>query len=99
MSNLPPGVTGREWQIAGPDSETDETRTVPCESIMCNFHDKVEGVTVGFDGSFTFDWTCPDCGREQSADITSDVEDEHEPDPDQERDDYFDRDAWDDYPD
>jgi transcription elongation factor Elf1 len=32
MSNYPPGVTGNEWQIAGPYAETEETLDCPeCE--------------------------------------------------------------------
>jgi len=33
MSNYPPGVTGSEWQIAGPFAETEETLECPqCET-------------------------------------------------------------------
>lgn len=33
MSNLPPGVTGNEYQIAGPDFERDESRECPSEGF------------------------------------------------------------------
>lgn len=33
MSNYPPGVTGREWQIAGADREVDERRTCGAENV------------------------------------------------------------------
>jgi hypothetical protein len=33
MSNYPPGVTGNEFQIAGPDKESDEVRTCGKEGV------------------------------------------------------------------
>ena len=33
MSNYPPGVTGNEWQIAGPDFERDETKECGAEGF------------------------------------------------------------------
>jgi hypothetical protein len=33
VSNLPPGVTGNEYQIAGPDFERDEERICPSEGF------------------------------------------------------------------
>lgn len=32
----PDGVTGREYAIAGPDKEYEDTRTVYCENEECN---------------------------------------------------------------
>jgi hypothetical protein len=33
-SNYPPGVTGREWQISGPDVEREEAHTCGAKGIM-----------------------------------------------------------------
>lgn len=32
-SNFPPGVSGNEWQIAGPDHEIDDTRECKSEGV------------------------------------------------------------------
>jgi transcription elongation factor Elf1 len=49
MSNYPPGVTGNEWQIAGPYAETEEILDCPeCEKetlhtvTTFNRHDDVD---------------------------------------------------------
>ena len=81
MSNYPPGVTGREFAIAGPDWEGEEQRT--CENT------DVEVVIQGVDGPVAITlpecpvidfevgawafggvlhWTCPVCGREYEED-------------------------------
>jgi hypothetical protein len=52
MSNYPPGVTGNEWQIAGPYAETEETLDCPeCEKetlhavVTLRRFDDVDSVT------------------------------------------------------
>lgn len=56
MSNYPPGVTGNEWQIAGPD---ERVVSVDCNVDGCGFTGEVDGSSI--DGE-TWQFTCPDCG-------------------------------------
>jgi len=70
--SYPPGVTGRELQIAGPDEEWDEHQT--CED--CEFDGTAEMWTYGG----VEHWTCPQCGSDYQEDI------DDGPDPDQQRD-------------
>jgi len=70
MNNYPPGVTGREPQIAGFDDETDEYRECDGEvyndetdeSTPCVFAGKV---SIGWSGRRGF-WTCPVCDRDNA---------------------------------
>jgi len=56
MSNYPPGVTGMEWEIAGPDYEKSITHWCPdCEAIQ-------GGTLIGF-GSERW-WICDECGEQ-----------------------------------
>jgi transcription elongation factor Elf1 len=64
-SNYPPGVTGREYEIAGPDREWEEHRTC----IHCG---KDEVVTLQAYGSQVW-FHCQSCGTE------NDLSDEFEP--------------------
>lgn len=58
--SYPPGVTGREIEIAGPDSEEDEVRYCPdCDREQ-------DGLTVGYRGHLT--WECGTCGRVEEWD-------------------------------
>lgn len=70
LSNYPSGVTGNEWQIAGPDFEREETRNVDaCDYFEddCNFDGgDVEGESWGDHSIATFWWECPGCGREKT---------------------------------
>jgi hypothetical protein len=54
MSNYPPGVTGSEYQIAGPDYERDASR-------FCDHCNKLTtGYDRGYDGEAWYD--CDVCG-------------------------------------
>ena len=72
MSNYPPGVTGNEWQIAGPDAERDETRDVKeCGNAECEFEGgTVEGVVTFYGFEAWFDWECPECGHSNEEDVS-----------------------------
>jgi len=55
VSNYPPGVTGREYQIAGPDHDYEEDRT--CEK--CG--ERCEHYVEQYEGC---EWaTCTECGH------------------------------------
>ena len=64
MSNLPPGVTGNEWQIAGPDWEDEEQhRCVPCDAVTTH-------AVVSYHGST---WkTCEVCLHESVIEVPED---------------------------
>jgi hypothetical protein len=62
-SNYPPGVTGREYQIAGADLETEESRT--CSA--CGLTEVV--IVEWYDYSKWF--TCEGCGAEN--DLSSEI--------------------------
>ena len=67
--NLPPGVTGREYAIAGPDSEFEDRRLVACQNDDCDaFEIEVEQDVLGetYRGEWTVWWTCPVCDVENS---------------------------------
>ena len=53
MSNYPPGVTGMEYEIAGPDRLREEMRYCP----TCNT--KTEGMRQGYRSSAW--WDCDAC--------------------------------------
>lgn len=57
MSNYPPGVTGGEFEIAGPDWEGQVDRECLEE---CRFAGEVEAWSYGS----VLHWTCPMCGTE-----------------------------------
>jgi hypothetical protein len=66
MTNYPPGVTGREYEIAGPDWEKDEDETCEACGVVATIH------TEGYHG---FVWSrCAHCGDER--DLSPYVEDE-----------------------
>ena len=58
-NNYPPGVTGNEYEIAGPDFET--TEETECD---CGFKGEVE--VEGFHGVVS--WTCPQCETDHEED-------------------------------
>ena len=71
-SNYPPGVTGNEIQIAGPDSDDqfDDAREINCDNEDCADHAnyREEMVTVNqwiYHGvvSEEWKWTCPLCSH------------------------------------
>ncbi len=54
MSNLPPGCTGSEWEIAGPDYEKDVADYCPtCE-------EETDGLEMGYRRNRW--WVCGVCG-------------------------------------
>lgn len=70
--DLPPGVTGREYEIAGLDSERDDIRAVSCRDPECGFVGDVDGLLSIYRHEAWFDWTCPMCGRESQEEIWGD---------------------------
>lgn len=60
-SSYPPGVTGNEWQIAGPEWEGEITVT-----HECGFTGKVE---AWGDGTILA-WQCPQCGQPAETDVS-----------------------------
>jgi hypothetical protein len=80
-SNYPPGVTGNELQIAGPDSEWEEDMDVECQNDECEMFDETQTVEVSawsYHGSATYNWDCPKCGHAHEFER----DDINEPDPD-----------------
>lgn len=67
LSNLPPGVTGREFAIAGWDVEETQTKVCPTCGVPR------EGLTTGYDHLFS--WECGTCG-----DDTTEWDDYPDPD-------------------
>lgn len=63
-SNYPPGVSGNEYQIAGPDTSTTDLREVSCETEDCanydNYHE-VELDIESYGGIEYYTWVCPNC--------------------------------------
>ena len=76
MSNLPPGVTGNEYEIAGPDYEDEAVRYCP----KCD--EETEGTIEGYDRSAWF--RCGVCNN--TTDFQAD-----EPDGDRQRDERIER--------
>ena len=66
MSNYPPGVTGGEFEIAGPDYEMDAARFCP----YCQHK------TTGYDVEYGQEawYACEECGRNTDME---DLEDEN----------------------
>ena len=73
MNGYPPGITGREFQIAGPDAAWVEERDCDAELFndngetdgWCYFTGEVDLQSYGADEW----WTCPDCGTEHTVTI------------------------------
>lgn len=63
-SNYPPGVTGNEPQIAGPESETEKMERMACDE-ECGFDGEVPVTVVTYRGDYMVSvyWTCPQCDR------------------------------------
>lgn len=70
MSNYPPGVTGNEWQIAGPLDEYETSVSVRgvewCESAPDEWEDVTGEVTVWDRHSADFTWICRHCKGEHT---------------------------------
>ena len=79
--NYPPGVTGNEYEIAGPDNEGEEKMDVECANDECEKFDVLQEVEVSaesYRGSATYFWDCPVCGHSHQFER----DDINEPDPD-----------------
>lgn len=79
-SNYPPGVTGNELEIAGPDSEKEATQEVVCygdDCALCGDEQEVEGMEWTYGGTIYFDWKCPSCGKEEQEERYFDPMDYH----------------------
>jgi len=91
--HYPDGVTGRELEIAGPDSERDSKEDVLCwGNEECELFEKnqtVDGTEWTYDGQVFFDWKCPSCGHEYQEEFN--FQDRYGPDPDDLRDAWLDR--------
>lgn len=64
MSNYPPGVTGNEYEIAGPDAEWEETKEVACDNDECPDFEKEheeELLLQSYRGTWWTEWQCPKC--------------------------------------
>jgi hypothetical protein len=80
FSNYPPGVTGNELEIAGPDSEKEATQEVECRNDdceLCDIPQEVEGMEWTYGGTIYFDWKCPSCGKEEQEERQYDPMDYH----------------------
>ena len=61
--DYPAGVTGNEYEIAGPDDEKTITVDVRCEECVTDL-DGIEIEAQFYRGSVWGDWVCPECGHE-----------------------------------
>jgi len=66
MSNYPEGVTGLEYEIAGPDREYTGERLVHCINDNCPLFEREQEVEVEL-RSYQFsewgEWTCEGCNH------------------------------------
>lgn len=86
-SNYPDGVTGNEYQIAGPDHVYTETRNVYCKVEGCKMFEINQDVEMDLEcyrGTEWGAWTCSSCGY--TNDYEAYIDDEQEEDPDDARD-------------
>ena len=65
--SYPPGVTGYEREIAGPDRAFMASRE--CKGPDCDFDGDVE--IEEYHG--TRDWSCPSCGHEHYEEVSEDA--------------------------
>lgn len=83
MSNYPAGVTGNEYEIAGPDAEWSETREVSCSNDECTAYEKeieVEADISSYRGEAWFSWECPTCKMNNDEEFTvGDDRDDYDP--------------------
>lgn len=66
MSNYPEGVTGLEYEIAGPDMEYTGERLVQCYNEECSMFEQDQDVEIdlaAYRGEEWGNWTCPTCGK------------------------------------
>lgn len=86
----PEGVTGNEYQIAGPEREFSDERTVYCYNDDCEQFENAQDVTFDLQAHGSAEWgswTCPVCKTEQEYEAEVTYEDG--PDPDNWRDEQF----------
>lgn len=65
--NYPEGVTGNEYEIAGPDAEYTDTREDYCRNEECSFFETVREVEIDvseFAGRVWGEWKCATCGHQ-----------------------------------
>lgn len=80
--NLPPGVTGNEYEIAGPDAEWSDTKEVSCSNDECTAFEKEIEVEVdiqSYRGEAWFSWTCTVCSIEHDEEFTIEADDDYDP--------------------
>lgn len=84
-SNYPPGVTGNELEIAGPDSDDqfDDAREIACENEECKDYGNYREETVTVDQwiysgvvNESWTWKCPICSHESKFESEHEVESE-----------------------
>jgi hypothetical protein len=80
----PAGVTGNEYEIAGPQREWNGTRTVYCNNVNgCEdaYEDvDAEGYGESYEEQGWFTWTCSKCEKEQTTEFVVEAETrEYEP--------------------
>ena len=64
--NYPPGVSGNEYEIAGPDAEYTAERTVQCWNDECSLFELDQDVSIdlsAYRGEEWGDWVCATCGK------------------------------------
>jgi hypothetical protein len=66
LSNYPPGVSGNEPQIAGPDWE--EKREVECDQVIDgDINCEWAGTVDAYGWKDCWYWVCPRCSRENEV--------------------------------
>lgn len=76
LSNYPSGVTGREYEIAGADSEWTELKSVCCYNDECADYEKEVEVVLeieSYGDEWTGSWTCGTCKTDRTS--VGDMED------------------------
>jgi aspartate carbamoyltransferase regulatory subunit len=89
MSNYPAGVTGFEYQIAGPDKVYTDKRTVSCINPDC-INEEVDVIVEmdmeSYDSTEWGNWTCATCNEENEYEREVEEEDHSDEDYDNMRD-------------
>lgn len=74
LSNLPPGVTGRE-DAFGPRDEVDRVDEVECDE--CGWIGATGILRQSWENAVVDTWDCPECGHETEDDVTDDLYEAH----------------------
>ena len=72
MSNYPEGVTGLEYEIAGPDLERDGVHEDYCRNDDCPLFEQYleqDGEETWYRGQGWFRWTCEVCNMSQDMEL------------------------------